>query len=205
MDTLTLPDRHGGLPPYAAALCEQVRIGPGARVLDLGQGPFDILHLLAERVGPSGEVVGVDPDRGRVAAVRSEVAEVRFRNVTVVEGHPADTALPAGSFDVVHARHVLSHRAEPKAVLAEMIRLVRPGGWVVGSQAGAAPAQEAEIIPRLRALSRVMGLTEVGMDSGSGHFLVWALRPAPVGSDVRRRVPRRPLLSNVRTAWRDLP
>jgi SAM-dependent methyltransferase len=214
MDTLTLPDGHESIPSHGAVLCEQVRIGPGYRVLDLGHGPFDILDLLAERVGPSGAVVGVDPDPGRVASHQSEVAEHKFRNVSVVVGDPADTGFPASSFDVVHARHVLSHRADPKDVLAEMLRLVRPGGWVVGSQAGAAaPAQEADLVRQLRALYPSTGLTEVGMDvrsSGpehdpSRHFLVWGLRPASAAGDVRRRVPRRPFLSNVRTAWRALP
>jgi ubiquinone/menaquinone biosynthesis C-methylase UbiE len=40
------------------------------------------------------------------------------------------TGMPPASFDVAHARTVLVNVPDPKAVLAEMMRLVRPGGWV---------------------------------------------------------------------------
>jgi ubiquinone/menaquinone biosynthesis C-methylase UbiE len=51
-------------------------------------------------------------------------------DVEIVEADARDTGLPADSFDLVHARTLLITVPEPQEVLAEMVRLTRPGGWV---------------------------------------------------------------------------
>ena len=111
---------------HAAFLLPSLR--PGQRVLDVGCGPGAITKGLAERVAPGGEVVGVDRDGAFVAAARSTWADVpglRFE-----EADAAALPFEDGSFDVAFVHAVLQHVESPEAVVAELRRVVRPGGTV---------------------------------------------------------------------------
>jgi SAM-dependent methyltransferase len=85
--------------------------------------------------GAAGQVLGLDVNPVHVALAREFVAERGLANATVVEGDARHTGLPAGSFDVVHARLVLVTIPDPAEVVAEMVRLATPGGWVGGEEA----------------------------------------------------------------------
>ena len=79
---------------------------------------------------PRGRVVGLEVDPVHFAMARELVAEQGLTNVEVIHADARNTGLPPASFDVAHARAVLVNVPDPEAVLAEMTRLVRPGGWV---------------------------------------------------------------------------
>jgi SAM-dependent methyltransferase len=57
--------------------------------------------------------------------------------VRVIEADARRTALPAESFDLVYARLILVNIPDPEHVVAEMVRLVKPGGWVACEEADA--------------------------------------------------------------------
>ena len=86
--------------------------------------------MLADRVGPTGTVVGLERDSRLVALARAFVAAQGFTNVEIVQGDARATGLPRGSFDLVHERLVLVNVPEPEQILAEMVALTRPGGVV---------------------------------------------------------------------------
>jgi SAM-dependent methyltransferase len=115
---------------HARALIGQLGLRPGHQAIDLACGPSGVLDLLSEGVGPGGQVLGLDANPAHVALAREFVAERGLANATVVEGDARHTGRPAGSFDVVHARLVLVTIPDPAEVVAEMVRLARPGGWV---------------------------------------------------------------------------
>jgi SAM-dependent methyltransferase len=79
---------------------------------------------------PRGRVVGLEVDPVHVAMARGLVAEQGLTNVEVTHADARNTGLPPASFDVAHARTVLVNVPDPEAVLADMTRLVRAGGWV---------------------------------------------------------------------------
>jgi SAM-dependent methyltransferase len=112
-----------------ALVREAVGAQPGERILDVGCGPGFYVAELLEQVGPQGSMVGVDvsPQMLAVAARRCE----RHSNVDFREG-PA-TALPVddASFDAALSVQVLEYVADTPAALAEIHRVVRPGGRVV--------------------------------------------------------------------------
>lgn len=114
------------LRPDSAALLARVDLGPGQTAIDLGCGPRGILDLLAERVAPDGRVVGLDADPAHVAMARHFTTQHGLGTVTIVAADARRTALPPGSFDLVHARTLLVNVPDP----AEMVPLARPGGWV---------------------------------------------------------------------------
>jgi ubiquinone/menaquinone biosynthesis C-methylase UbiE len=120
------------LRPASAALLDRAGIRPGQAAIDLGCGPSGIIELLAERVSPGGRVVGLDADPAHVAMARELARERGLGHVEIVAADARRTGLPSGSFDLVHARTLLVTVPRPAAVVAEMVRLARPGGWVVG-------------------------------------------------------------------------
>jgi SAM-dependent methyltransferase len=106
-------------------------IRTGQRVLDVGCGTGVVTRDLARRVGPGGRVVGVDPSRALVAEARRRAraagvgARCRFR-----PGDGTRLPFPDGSFDATVAVTVLLHVPASARILAEMIRVTRPGGRV---------------------------------------------------------------------------
>jgi SAM-dependent methyltransferase len=115
----------------SAALLDRVGVKSGWSAIDLGCGPRGIIDLLAERVGPDGRVTGLDFNPANVALAREFAGERGLANADIVEGDARRTGRPPSSFDLVHARTLLVNIPDPAAVVAEMVRLVRPGGWVV--------------------------------------------------------------------------
>jgi ubiquinone/menaquinone biosynthesis C-methylase UbiE len=116
------------------ALLDRTDLGPGQSVIDLGCGPRGNLDLLAERVSPGGRVVGVDADPAHTA-MAAEFASARgLTGVEVITADARHTGLPSASFDLVHTRTLLINVSEPEQVVAEMVRLARPGGWVLAME-----------------------------------------------------------------------
>jgi SAM-dependent methyltransferase len=98
-------------------------------VLDAGCGPGSITVGLATAVAP-GEVVGVDLapsvlDQARQRAAAAGLRNVRFQSASVLQLPFEDQ-----SFDVAFAHTLLEHVGDPAAAVAELCRVVRPGGLV---------------------------------------------------------------------------
>lgn len=123
-----------------ATLVDRAALPPGAAAIDLGCGPWGILDILADRVGPQGRVVGLDADPSLVAMARELVAERGLDNVEVLLGDARQTGLNSGSFDVVHARTLLINVPDPELVVQEMVRLAKPGGWVLSFEPDPEPS-----------------------------------------------------------------
>ncbi|MET0578313.1 MAG: methyltransferase domain-containing protein [Ilumatobacteraceae bacterium] len=111
-------------------LLDRVAPGPGDRVVDVACGPLGILPLLAARVGPSGEVVGLDRDATMLADARANLDERGLLDVRLVHADAVATGLPRDEFDVAHLRLLLVNVPFPEDVLAELVAIVRPGGVV---------------------------------------------------------------------------
>jgi ubiquinone/menaquinone biosynthesis C-methylase UbiE len=168
---------------------ERAGIQRGWRVLDVGCGPQGILHVLADQVGPTGTVVGLERDPNLVARAREFIAKQGFTNVEVVQGDARATALPRASFDLVHERLVLVNVPKPEEVLAEMVSLSRPGGVVVAAEVDwvswlCYPPHPAwtRIMEAMQAVS-----LQQGQDCFIGRRLVKLMRAAGV-VDVKQEV-----------------
>jgi SAM-dependent methyltransferase len=101
----------------------------GARVADIGCGPGAVLRLLAEQVGTSGSVIGIDADPAAASIARQQVAGLRNSEIRV--GKADATGLVPGGYDVVMCRHVLAHNGGSEgAIVGHLASLVAPGGCV---------------------------------------------------------------------------
>jgi ubiquinone/menaquinone biosynthesis C-methylase UbiE len=190
-----------------SALLDQVGVRPGHHVVDLGCGPRGIIDLLCERVLPSGRVVGVDADPAHVAMAREFVGEGGLPNTEIVQADARATGLPSGSFDLVHCRTLLINVPQPEEIVAEMVRLARPGGWVASME----PDTGVSFChPPLAAYDRLCGLFPVvfgrnGADPRLGRRLGQLYRDAGLQQvTVQARVDCRPPGHSRRTIRADL-
>ena len=117
--------------PATAGLFDAIGVAPGWRCLDLGCGPGFLTLALAGQVGPDGSVTGLDYDAEFVAIANAMAPS----NVTFVTADAYDTLLPDGSFDFVHTRFLGCTAGKPERLLAEAVRLTRPGGYVAVQEA----------------------------------------------------------------------
>jgi ubiquinone/menaquinone biosynthesis C-methylase UbiE len=116
-------------------LFEQVGLAPGQSVAEIGCGPQGCLDLLAAAVGPTGTVVGIERSDEAVARAREHVSSRGLTTVTVRNGDGRDTKLPGGAFDLVTSRLVLINVPQPHELVAEAVRLAKPGGTVAYHEA----------------------------------------------------------------------
>lgn len=115
--------------PSTRAFFQAAGISKGMKVLELGSGVGDVSLLLADLVGPSGRVVGVELESAAVEMARARVGTIGWRNVKYVAGDIESVQLDQ-DFDAVVGRFVLMWLPEPLAVLDRVVKLVRPGGVV---------------------------------------------------------------------------
>jgi arsenite methyltransferase len=120
----------------------------GERVLDLGSGGGIDVLLSARRVGPTGFAYGVDMTDEMLRLARANAAKAGASNVEFVKGTIEDVPLPDGAVDVVISNCVINLSTDKPAVLAEMFRVLAPGGRIgisdVVAEDDLTPAQRAE-------------------------------------------------------------
>lgn len=120
----------------------------GERVLDLGSGGGIDVLLSARRVGPTGFAYGVDMTEEMLELARANAAEAGAENVEFLHGRIEAVPLPDASVDVVISNCVVNLSTDKPAVLAEMYRVLVPGGRVGVSDVVAedhlTPADRAE-------------------------------------------------------------
>ncbi len=116
--------------PTSHALLRRAGIRPGMACLEIGCGGGDLAFDMARMVGPAGRVVGTDIDEKKIELASREASEQQLSNV---EFRLADITAsgPGTGFDLVHARFVLTHLANPAQALARMRGALRSGGVIV--------------------------------------------------------------------------
>jgi SAM-dependent methyltransferase len=100
----------------------------GERVLDLGSGGGIDVLLSARRVGPSGFAYGVDMTDEMLTLARANAARAGAANVEFLKGQIEALPLPDQAVDVVISNCVINLSTDKPAVLAEMFRVLVPGG-----------------------------------------------------------------------------
>jgi arsenite methyltransferase len=103
---------------------------PGERVLDLGSGGGIDVLLSARRVGETGFAYGVDMTDEMLDLARANAARAGTKNVDFLKGTIENVPLPDASVDVVISNCVINLSVDKPAVLAEMFRVLTPGGRI---------------------------------------------------------------------------
>lgn len=102
----------------------------GERVLDLGSGGGIDVLLSAKRVGPGGFVYGLDMTDEMLQLARANADRAGAPNVEFIKGHMEDIPLPDAAVDVVISNCVINLSVDKPAVLAQMFRVLTPGGRI---------------------------------------------------------------------------
>lgn len=119
------------LSPLGLSVIEQLAPGRGDVVLDVGCGAGQTLLQLAERVGPDGQVIGVD-----IAPLLLEIARRRsaaLGPVSLIQADAQSLDLPRASVDAVFSRFGVMAFDDPTSAFANFHRMLRPAGGLAFS------------------------------------------------------------------------
>ena len=108
---------------WGPVLVEAASIRPGQRALDVACGTGVLACAAAERVGPAGSVVGLDPNDGMLSVARRKSERVEWKS-----GRAESIPFPSESFDAVVSQFGMMFFEDRVATLREMWRVLRPGG-----------------------------------------------------------------------------
>jgi arsenite methyltransferase len=130
-DTVSaLPDRAVESFAGVANPFQLRRPAPGDRVVDIGSGAGFDSFVAAQQVGPKGQVIGVDMTPEMLEKSTATAAELRLEQVAFREGLAEALPVDAGWADVVISNGVINLCADKRAVLTEIRRVLKPGGWL---------------------------------------------------------------------------
>ena len=155
------------LPGHAAAdqlLIEMADAQPEGDVLDVACGPGLVACAFAPHVR---QVTGIDLTPAMIDQARALQAKRELANVEWHVGDVTTLPFPAGRFDVVLTRYSLHHFVDPQAVIAEMIRVARPGGRILLADLVLPPEKAAayDQVERWRDPSHVRVLSQAELQS----------------------------------------
>lgn len=108
---------------------DALALSPGEAVLSVGTGPGFEARGLAEAVGDTGHVHGLDNEQAMLAVARDRCADQPW--VTFEQGDAVDLPMDTGTFDAAVAVQVYEYVPDLNAALGELYRVLRPGGRAV--------------------------------------------------------------------------
>ncbi|MBV9022150.1 MAG: class I SAM-dependent methyltransferase [Ktedonobacteraceae bacterium] len=121
--------------PITQRFLQEAGITAGMKVLEVGSGAGDISLLVAELVGPSGTVVGVDRNPEILETARARMQAAGHTNVSFIVEDITNLTLDT-DFDAVVGRFILGHLfSDPVVALRNLVRHLRPGGIVAFQEA----------------------------------------------------------------------
>lgn len=100
---------------------------PGLTVLDVGCGSGAITRSIAEKTGPTGRVLGIDPSPTLIGQAKQQASSIPGLSFQQADVYSFDTT---ERFDLVTCARTLQWLAQPEAALINMKRLVKPGGYL---------------------------------------------------------------------------
>ena len=111
-------------------LVSDARLRRGMRVLDLGSGTGYPALLAAQAVGSTGSVIGLDLAESMLAVAERKATRLGLGNVTFRTGDVSSLPFDASSFDAVISRFCLMFLPEIPGAIANIARVLKPGGYV---------------------------------------------------------------------------
>lgn len=171
-------------------LVELAGIGPGDRVLDVGTGIGEPAVTAARRVGPDGRVLGIDLAPRMIDQGRERIRQLALPCVELEVGDIESLALEPASFDAVLSRWTLMMMEDLGASLADLHRLLAPGGTLATGLWG--PPERVPMISA--ALGAALELLQVPAPPPDAPQHLWTR-----GTDTLERLARSAGFTEVRT------
>jgi len=122
-------------PRWRRFLVSRIDCGPEGEVLDVATGTAAVAIELVRQHGC--RVVGLDQSEGMLASARRRIEDARSADrIQLVAGSADQLPFPDRSFDALTFTYLLRYVEDPAATLAELARVVRPGGAIAGLEFG---------------------------------------------------------------------
>jgi ubiquinone/menaquinone biosynthesis C-methylase UbiE len=120
------------LESITGSVLDRVGLCSGMRCLDVGCGPGEVMRLMAERVGPTGHVLGMDVDGKLGREALAVLTRKGYGQCSFIEGNVDRLEqILSDRFDLVFTRILLMHLDDPILALRKMYSQVKPGGRIV--------------------------------------------------------------------------
>lgn len=120
--------RGQSLGPVTELMLDLAGVAAGSRVLDVGAGSGDQTIVAAQRVGPGGSILATDPSASMVDLTEAAVRAAGFGHVETRVMAAQQLDLESDSFDAAIARNSLQFVPDLQQGLAELRRVLKPGG-----------------------------------------------------------------------------
>ncbi len=182
--------------PAAAVILAAAALRPGERVLDVACGTGVVTRHAAEQVGPAGTVTGIDVAPDMIDVARATPAP-EAPAIDWQVGDAMSLPLPGGSYDVVLCQMGLMFMEDRAAAVAEMCRVLAPGGRVVLGTPGA-------IQPPFVVLEQAI-VEHINADLGGFVGAVFSLHDPEAVADLLRGAGLQDVEGAVRRARLQLP
>jgi ubiquinone/menaquinone biosynthesis C-methylase UbiE len=158
--------------PATIRYLEQIGVREGWVCAEVGAGAGSIARWLSNRVGHFGEVHAIDIEPSYMAGVTAPNLDVRQQDITT-------QPLKEGAYDLVHCKILLMHLDDRERVLGELVRALRPGGYLLVEEADIRSIQRVD--PPSPLITRAAAALETffyfsGADPGYGMKLLPAVR-----------------------------
>jgi ubiquinone/menaquinone biosynthesis C-methylase UbiE len=170
--------------PAAEHLLAVARLRPGERVLDVGTGTGIVARLAEPNIGPNGSVTGLDTNPDMLSVARARALEEGL-SIEWLEGQAEVLPYPDQCFDLVLSQFAMMFFADRRTALAEMRRVLVPGGRVALS-VFAGIDRHPFYVALDDAIARRLGTSVVGAIFALGDAEV--LRDAIIEADLREVV-----------------
>src|SRR5579859_2519022 len=154
--------------PFTLEFFRAAGIEAGMRVLDVGCGAGDVSLLVAQMVGPTGQVVGFDRVPAAVETAKRRALDLGAQNIRFLEADVTEIASEE-PFDAAVGRLVLQFSRDPSAMLSTIAQQVRPGGLIAFQEIDWSGCRA---LPPVPTLSRCLSWgTEVMERSGADVYM----------------------------------
>jgi predicted methyltransferase len=113
------------------ALAEDLGVGPGSVIADIGAGNGPDAWVFADIVGPDGKVFAEEIDKAKVERVAADAEKRGLSQVEAILGKPDDPCLPADAVDMAFMHFVYHHITQPREMLGAIWKSLKPEGLLV--------------------------------------------------------------------------
>ncbi|MEK9659376.1 MAG: methyltransferase domain-containing protein [Chloroflexota bacterium] len=126
--------------PVYRQVVDWLAIAPGAQAMEAGSGAGGFTVVLAQAVGPDGQVTALDANEQLLGVARDSVEKAGLgARVRYAAGDLAALPFPDGSFDLTWSSRTVHHLADQVGALRELARVLRPGGRLALREGGMRP------------------------------------------------------------------
>ncbi|MGD9344485.1 MAG: methyltransferase domain-containing protein [Candidatus Aminicenantes bacterium] len=117
--------------PFGLMLLDRIRLRPRIQALDVGFGSGFPLLELAQRLGDSSTVFGIDPHEAAHERVRFKMNVLNIKNVHLVRGDASSVVFRESTFDLIVSNLGINNFDDPQKVFSECYRVARPHAQII--------------------------------------------------------------------------